>query len=360
MIVQFVSEDGSDPTEYVYELLPDDSALEGVEYVISDQIQIDPKDGQVISYVEVDESTLQQDVLESSEMEGNSIGAAAQPVIVKKEMDMEAEPPSPSGEFPRLIKKEQASDANEEGDEEEEEDVKPAIECQHCFVLFFDHRSFRRHIEQFHSEEGFFVEPVKPKWFCKTCKKYIPLVNKARHKSNCPPGKKFHCKICDTNFVNTTKLESHLAKVHGEGPTMCKVCGLRLSSRYAHMIHMRQHTGERPFRCEICNKSYTNKTSLNGHNMRQHPTEAPFQCPMCERKYRERSSLTAHIQKKHMNIKRHFCSQCGKGFYDRKVMISHFAQVHTDARPFPCSLCDMSYKLKEHLTRHMKNTHLGR
>ena len=344
MVIQFVSADGDNHSEFVYELLQDESALNDVDYVISDQIQIDPNDENVVTCIAGEEGA----GAEIRPKEQGTSDVQNDDKVVTQELNCE---PKNSEEF--IL----TTEIKKEKEEDDDNESKPAIECQMCFVLFFDHKSYRNHLADFHNETVMASSSVKPKWFCPSCNEYIPMASKKRHTRNCPPGKRYHCSVCDKNFKNTTKLESHLAKEHGEGPTMCDVCGLSLSSRHSLVIHKRKHTGERPYSCDICKKSYTNKTSLTGHNLRQHPTSAPHQCHLCERKYRERSVLTAHIQKKHMNIKRHFCSECGKGFYERKVMISHYNSVHTDARPWPCNLCDVAYKKKDNLRRHMRSTH---
>ena len=360
LFVEFVNNSEGQDCEVIYEIVTDDTG-EAVTYQVPqvvEEMQVESTGeefpGSAITYTE----TVTVDSIAAGS--GMEVIQEAGTIIKTEEEEEYDEEMEGEAKQEATMEKRMAGVAKVTRMEVKDEEPKTAIECQRCFVLFFDEDEFEEHMVHFHNETERKYKTCE-KWFCRFCSRYFASRLREKHQLTCPPKNNFQCSQCDVpSFDTKAKLDRHRKKAHEDCTLQCSTCQATACSKYALKVHMRVHTGYRPFICSVCSMSYPSKTSLNSHFIRRHTTDTPYECTMCDKKYKEKSVLGRHIQKYHMNIKRHFCSQCGKGFYDRKVMVSHFAQVHTDARPWPCSLCDMAYKLKEHLTRHMKNTHLGR
>ena len=356
LFIQFVTEDGADDSEMVYELVGSDNMEEGVAYLVSDSSGMQSGTIANAAGIKIEPGTsIEQTVVDTGKL------PALQVLHERAKLSVKRVEPNVKQAMPKANDSSlDETEIKQEMDlEEEEADDQDVFECPECFVLFFDSIAYEKHLVSAHYSTINTLPLAKPKWFCTRCKTYMSLNMKKKHKATCQArGKKdFSCDHCDETFFSSGPLERHKAQIHGDTSTTCDVCNLTLSTKRALQCHMRRHTGERPFKCTECGKSYTMKESLNAHIINRHTTARPFQCHLCEKAYKERSMLQRHIQKCHMNVKRHFCSECGKGFFERKILVSHFSAVHTEARPFKCQYCDVAYKWSTNLDRHMKSQH---
>ena len=65
--------------------------------------------------------------------------------------------------------------------------------------------------------------------------------------------------------------------------------------------------------------------------------------------------MTAHPQ---LEVQKLFeCPDCKKSFLQQKLLRKHFLSRHGDARSHVCPFCPTSFKRKDHLTRHVTDTH---
>lgn len=58
---------------------------------------------------------------------------------------------------------------------------------------------------------------------------------------------------------------------------------------------MKLHTGETKYQCSLCDSAFIRSDHLKSH-MKTHDLAKPFQCPLCNRGYATSAALTSHMQ----------------------------------------------------------------
>ena len=103
-------------------------------------------------------------------------------------------------------------------------------ECSKCQKLFRNQTTLFGHQVLIHK--------MPSKYYCQTCKKYLPFAN---------------------------NLKSHVLFHQGIKYFECEYCKKRLRSKAHLQEHLRIHTGEKPFGCELCGKKFTQRSALKAH-----------------------------------------------------------------------------------------------
>ncbi|KAL0858568.1 hypothetical protein ABMA27_012418 [Loxostege sticticalis] len=139
------------------------------------------------------------------------------------------------------------------------------------------------------------------------------------------------CEQCGTNFVNRSKLQAHIKRIHlglkYNKNIVCEVCGKKCTSNASLKYHQRTHTGERPFSCTLCAKRFADKNQLRIH-VRTHTGERPYCCAVCGKRFSQKPALNRHYR------------------------------VHTGAKPYDCQFCSKTFSQSNSLKLHVNTVHL--
>ncbi|XP_059047319.1 zinc finger protein 658B-like [Achroia grisella] len=145
------------------------------------------------------------------------------------------------------------------------------------------------------------------------------------------PRARLSCEQCGGNFVNRSKLQAHIKRVHlglkYNKNIVCEVCGKKCTSNASLRYHQRTHTGEKPYSCATCSKRFSDNNQLRIHT-RTHTGERPY----C-------------------------CAACGKRFSQKPALNRHY-RVHTGAKPYECQFCSKTFSQSNSLKLHVRTVHL--
>ena len=125
------------------------------------------------------------------------------------------------------------------------------IECSKCQKLFRNQTTLYGHQVLIHK--------MPSKYYCQTCKKYLPFAH---------------------------NLRSHVLFHQGIKYFECEYCKRRLRSKGHLQEHLRIHTGERPFGCGLCGKKFTRNSDLKTHIKK---------CSNCESRIEQLSVQVARV-----------------------------------------------------------------
>ena len=232
------------------------------------------------------------------------------------------------------IKEENTDD--EDGDEDPENNVKPAItECPECGKTF-NTKTLQRHIRRIHLKET--------KYDCELegCdKKFYSMVELKRHLIRHALDKGEHvdpielakykgdkgvtkCPIC-CKIVRINKLKIHTKNVHeAEMKHKCLQCSYASVTAAQLRAHMLSHSDEKNHSCEVCGKSFKTKSYIKSH-MRTHTGEKPYSCKYCGVSFSDQSGCQGHEKAVHEGIQTVSCHLCGKIVKKNKQLRRHMA-----------------------------------
>nr|XP_045598786.1 uncharacterized protein LOC123758426 [Procambarus clarkii]XP_045598787.1 uncharacterized protein LOC123758426 [Procambarus clarkii]XP_045598788.1 uncharacterized protein LOC123758426 [Procambarus clarkii]XP_045598789.1 uncharacterized protein LOC123758426 [Procambarus clarkii] len=151
--------------------------------------------------------------------------------------------------------------------------------------------------------------------------------------------KPFQCPHCPKSFARKVHLQGHLV-VHGiEKQFECPVCHQRFSRQDCVKVHMRLHDKSKCVYCDVCHKAFLTVGALNIH-LRIHRGEKPFKCHLCSKCFTQKNHLITHIKRHTKVTDEHFtkklgprmfkCEHCPRSFirlsdYERHVQWNHGA-----------------------------------
>ncbi|XP_014673954.1 PREDICTED: zinc finger protein 436-like [Priapulus caudatus] len=258
--------------------------------------------------------------------------------------------------------------------------------CQVCDVDFTRKSSLDKHLVS-HLNVG--EKPHK----CDLCDtRFTRMDHLKRHFRNHTGEKPHKCEHCDIAFARQDHLKKHIITHTGEKPYACNQC-TQAFTRSDHLNkHKRIHTGEKLWACDMCSLSFTRSDHLSKHK-RTHTGEKMWSCDMCSLAFTRSDHLNKH-KRTHMRDKEWKCTFCATTFPQLEHLNEHL-KVHSDALKWKCAaaneaavglnaiaaaassvaaaavppppvvnklrceLCSVTFSRLDHLTRHVKNQHLG-
>ncbi|XP_048481075.1 zinc finger protein ZFP2 [Plutella xylostella] len=231
------------------------------------------------------------------------------------------------------------SKTHRSGGEELQEDV-PESErfCKDCNILFVSLKAWKRHIITSVKH----IQDSKDSDVCRVCNSHFAtnteLVNhmkqhtreSIRNKRSTPIVKRVACSQCGVKFINNSKLQNHINRVHlglkHHKNYVCEICGRNCTSNATLKYHQRTHTGERPYPCTECGKKFADSNQLRIHG-RVHSGSRPYSCAVCAKSFRQRPSLNRHMRV-HTGAKPYACPYCAKTFSQSNSLKLHIRTVH--------------------------------
>ena len=158
------------------------------------------------------------------------------------------------------------------------------------------------------------------------------------------------CTVCDENFSNNNKLETHNFKVHNIGGMICDVCTKMCSSVSSLQQHKYTYHTVEAVTCTVCDKFFPNKHRLKAHEENVHSKE-DSPCPVCGKGFSNKNKLKIHEIQYHNSADSFPCSVCAKLFPDKFKLKLHETSVHS-SEWFQCSQCDKKYKTLGNCKQH--------
>ena len=139
--------------------------------------------------------------------------------------------------------------------------------CDKCGKGFNGITRLRHHIQSAHD---------KIEYTCPQCTLKFPTVQSQRHHINSvhSTDEKLKCKHCGQQFESVSRRKVHEA-CHGDPKFQCRHCPKKVKTATSLMAHERYHTGEKPFKCSICDSGFVNLTRLRQHEKGMHKITGP-------------------------------------------------------------------------------------
>lgn len=175
---------------------------------------------------------------------------------------------------------------------------------------------------------------------------------------------KYQCNICDVSAKTKMLLCVHHMRVHLKRKNkICPHCDRAFASQGDLTRHIRIHSGENPFKCDYqdCTSEFKTSGDLKKHKIvhERDPSHRPFECAECESKFIRQTDLTRH-KKIHLIGKVEnvgfTCELCNKIFYRKDLFRAH-SNHHLKIRPFECSHCLKRFAKKYDLLKHIDKQH---
>ncbi|KAJ8982475.1 hypothetical protein NQ317_005111 [Molorchus minor] len=166
------------------------------------------------------------------------------------------------------------------------------LTCHDCGDRSFSSTdSLRLHKHVFHNG----VPRKVYTYICEKCGKNFKQKSHFQNHSetNCGPGPRFQCKICEKNFASNHSLKAHLRIHTSKKDIECKFCGKHFYWKGQLKIHERSHTGEKPYKCLFCPSAFAYRDSLITHST-LHTGIKPYFCKGCGWRFSCIGNLVKH------------------------------------------------------------------
>ncbi|XP_023952827.2 zinc finger protein 54-like [Bicyclus anynana] len=174
-------------------------------------------------------------------------------------------------------------------------------------------------------------------------------------------------------------------KVEGVGRArvfICIQCNYKSKRPKDISTHIRTHTGDRPYKCNICSKTYTQQSSLQGHQEDSHQMYlVQMTCHICGKFVKGRRKVSRHLishsqvdcpvchktitklsykqhMKRHSGTKSYACETCASTFYTLAELCNHKRFKHSK-KSLKCDLCDFTTNNQKALRNH-KSKHTNK
>ncbi|XP_063674148.1 zinc finger protein 91-like isoform X2 [Bolinopsis microptera] len=251
------------------------------------------------------------------------------------------------------------------------------FECCACAVqgtvkIFNTVESYDIHLSHFHKGMEFYK--------CIKCnKRYISLPEFQNHVMEAHQAKppetpdnsesetkqleeeemKEKCQFCDTSFVSSAALLSHVREIHDNSCVYCEtVCNNGGLEEHMSSIHSRK--------CDICNIVYREQYLILEHFTAVHPELTLTKCWLCEERFITAHDLIKHSRAKHckeLNLNssdktsqddtKHPCKSCDEVLSSATELLTHNKLDHNPR----CTVCKVQMSSARDLDLHISSQH---
>lgn len=239
------------------------------------------------------------------------------------------------------------------------------LECHDCGGFFRSKCKLKVHWKKVH-----FLENL----ICPTCKrtfKSYKAYNKHMNSNNNPcmiatkvniegVGKQriFHCKDCKYHSRRIKDIQSHLYIHSGVRPYECSICHKTFTQQSSLQGH--QEVSHKMFKveatCQYCGKYLRGRNSVYRH-LKLH-REKGVQCDICKKMLRNKKNLILHLTR-HTGVKMFTCELCASSFYTLSELCNHKRMIHEKGKHiYKCDICNYTSYRSETLKKHKKR-HTG-
>ena len=116
-----------------------------------------------------------------------------------------------------------------------------------------------------------------------------PIITQIKKKD-----KKRKCQLCNEEFDDFRKMQTHLMKHTEFVPFKCEVCSKEFPFKNQLVNHSLTHR-LKSFKCQICTQVFAQRNDLVQH-IKTHSIESLFSCKVCEKEFINSSLLESHMQ----------------------------------------------------------------
>ena len=166
------------------------------------------------------------------------------------------------------------------------------------------------------------------------------------HKMQC---RGYMCKSCKKMYSNTTSLNYHIFREHGD----------------------KNEASE--FQCNHCQSVFVSNEVLKRHveTIHPNPQSTIFKCDKCDQSFSREDSYMRHLRQTHYKFKANLdfvenmdafllnkCDQCEKSFKRKYKLKRHVDTVNSETKKkFDCSECEKKFSRSDNLRRHVRDEH---
>ncbi|XP_059099332.1 zinc finger protein 425-like [Tigriopus californicus] len=119
---------------------------------------------------------------------------------------------------------------------------------------------------------------------------------------------------------------------------VCCMCGDSFKHMCIYMKHLRRHLNISPYDCPLCGKGFRVYDTLQSHLARVHgqgnedKSTRWFHCDQCSKSFLTRGHLREHILGMHDKSEMFYCPACSKTFQTKKRVQRHIYVAHKDIK----------------------------
>jgi len=172
------------------------------------------------------------------------------------------------------------------------------------------------------------------------------------HKKTNATEASFPCDVCDSKFLQVTKLLKHIDNA-GHIGLNCGICPSKTKTEVEMLMHLESshRAPGRPFNCQFCDTKFRSNRELGLHILK-HSDNHPFICTICQKGFKWKQVLKMHMLT-HSNDQAHKCPTCGFTTKHKSTLKTHLNR-HM-GRSFSCTDCKFTTAREQNLREHMKN-----
>ena len=234
-------------------------------------------------------------------------------------------------------------------------------------------RAFENHFKEEHGERIIYT--------CELCQKQHKKFSQFGEHLREAHYKETQCDTCKLSYSSSSKLLTHLLKIHGSGGFPCDLCEKKVATKHYLKAHRLTNHSSAMFPCTTCSKYFKTKNRVEQHEkihsrlpkvkneketksrIEQHEKKIYRRLPKmktCEACGRMVNSTKFAVHKKfHMKHESLQCKKCEKFFRSPNAVKYHVRTVHDRIREYSCQDCLFSSSSNWHLQLHMSKVHLN-
>ena len=180
-------------------------------------------------------------------------------------------------------------------------------------------------------------------------------VEMLKHLESChrTPGRPFNCQFCDTKFRSNRELGLHILKHSDNHPFICTICQKGFKWKQVLKMHMLTHSNDQAHKCPTCGFTTKHKSTLKTH-LNRHMGRS-FSCTECKFTTAREQNLREHM--KNHNREGFTCPICQEKFSQKKNLTRHLVRHSTKLPKLSCNECNFTTLRKDKLTAHMHMKH---